>query len=340
MSSPAPEPPAPEGAVHYVPFIDPTEQAFRVEVPAGWHVQGGIDRSTGEGLLRLHLASPDGQIQIRVPDAPPRTFYVPSLMLASAGYVEGTQMGAVAIQRFIPGVDYARLHAERQVAPGLGVQGAHLLGQRDRPDLAQGPQAPGAQVSVGEVWFGGTLAGRPVEVHVQATCSLFPSTMGGSWTAFTGAYFAPPERAAEAAAVVAHAQRSWQLNPQWQHREQQRRWQQDQRTLQAAQAAASRAATQGAAQRAAIWRESTNAIGDMITGGYEAQQASYDQTFQNHANAFRGTADVTDPVHGVTYNIWDEAHHYWVDNGGTIVVTDEGWDNPDPTRFRPMSREE
>jgi hypothetical protein len=331
--------PEPGEAARYVPFTDPTENAFRMEVPAGWHVQGGIDRSTGEGLLRVLLASPDGQIQVRVPDAPPRLFYVPSMTLASAGYFEGMHMGHVGIQRYQRGVEYARLHAERQVAPALGVQGFRLLGQRDRPDLAQPMQqgAPGVQVSVGEAGFGGHLGGRPVEVRVQATCTLHADGMGGgSWTVFTGAYFAPPERIAEAEAVVEHVRRSWQLNPQWQQREQQR--QQQQQTLQST-LAASRAAAQGAAQRAAIWRESSDAVSNIITGGYQAQQASYDQTFQNHGNAFQGTADVTDPASGQTYNVWDQAQNYWIDHGGTIAGTD-GPDNPDPTRFRPMDQRE
>ena len=101
--------------ITFVEWVDPTEHAFRVEVPKDWQVSGGLHwNGQVDARCFVRARSSDGKIQIFLddPDILPRTILNP--VYTRMGWVEGrvvqSQTGPIFIQRFLSGSQYAQQH--------------------------------------------------------------------------------------------------------------------------------------------------------------------------------------------------------------------------------------
>jgi hypothetical protein len=202
--------------VQWTGFTDPNEQAFSTEVPQGWHVTGGMLRSSAIVTTPyVRMLSPDRQIYIVIGD-PSITFFTEP-MRPVFGLPPRT---GPTIRPYQSGADYAHDYVMRTIPEVCG--NLAIVGQKERPDLAQGPWTrnnPQAYHSAGEVTFTCNLNGTDARGLVAAGTYLYrfsPTLGGGSWTVeLLAGYIAPPDRYEAAGAMTVHIVSSFHSNPEW-----------------------------------------------------------------------------------------------------------------------------
>ena len=201
--------------VQWVGFTDPTEQAFSTEVPKDWHVVGSmVRRNAVEVTPYLRMLSPDRQIYIVVGD--PGVAYFSEPTKFSAGQPARNEH----VRSYQPGADYARDYVMKTV-PGV-CNNVAVVGQKERPDLAQGAWAkanPVASHSAGEVTFTCSLNGAEARGLVVASTYIYrfsPNFGGGFWTVeLLAGYIATPDHYDAAGALTVHIVTAWRPNPDW-----------------------------------------------------------------------------------------------------------------------------
>jgi hypothetical protein len=364
-----------EGAsgVRFVRFTEPSANAFVVDVPAGWQVQGGIARREHGEYPWFRTRSADGQIEIRSTD--PRTvasYLEPSQLTQMMGLREGQQSNGSTVRAFVDPVTYAADYAEgmarehsctsiqvtrrvdaRAVMAEMPPETAHryemeLTRQRD----LMARYMPNARMEVvpGGVEYRCTDTDREGKVVVLSIRMEMPDRFGGpphrSWLATPIAFIAPTARSAEAEVMMDRVTASFAMTPEYQQRgermlaETQRQINQDnQRTdaeLARIQQNIASIERQGAADRARINAETNAYIGQLQSESWQNRMDSQDEGMRRWSNAMMGTTDVHDAQTGTThYGVQSGYDSYWTDPASNTVVGTQGHDNPDPLRFNP-----
>ncbi len=138
--------PAPDAGLTYVTWADPNENAFTIEVPKGWSIDGGMADFGGTKIPYLMLFDPAETIELLVGMAELIWFLEPSPDLTNAGYpsgtefysdnsvtiiVEGHMTGGEAAQYLTetwldPFCDTFKTTATRNLGDGYAVDGSYL----------------------------------------------------------------------------------------------------------------------------------------------------------------------------------------------------------------------
>ena len=209
-------------ALSFARWVDPHEQAFSADLPAGWRTEGGLRRSTWNVRLAFTSASADGAMQVFSGDMTlPRMFIEPNPTIVSLGYREGQVFG----QGGADGQTILRF----QGAETLGAQlvrnrfGAQVTATRARPDLAEiarrNPllQRGPAAATAADIEF----KLRDGRIGVLTLTTFGGSGMAGAnagttwWADGVHGFIAPAGSAAIAAAAMARMLVSARENPQW-----------------------------------------------------------------------------------------------------------------------------
>jgi hypothetical protein len=215
-------PPRPAQTLSYARWIDPREQAFSADLPAGWRNDGGLRRSTWNVRLAFTSSSPDGAMQLFSGDMTvPRLFIEPNPTIVSLGYREGQVFGQ-------GGAD-GQMILRFQGAETFGAQlvrsrfGAEVTATRQRPDLAEiarrNPllQRGPAAATAADIEF----KLRDGRIGVLTLTTFGGSGMAGAnagttwWADGVHGFIAPADSAATAAAAMARMLVSARENPQW-----------------------------------------------------------------------------------------------------------------------------
>ena len=311
--APSDSTPAKKAAVQYVRWTDPREQAFSVEVPKGWKVQGGLFRFAPVDVRgAIEVVSPDGDVRITAGDAELPSFTEPSPMLTMTGFQEGSWYSPgygvnMMVRRYLPGLAFAQEYAASRVARGC--TDVRIGESRERPDAVQAVNEVNArfgvygisqQLTAGEVFFTARAGGRPAEGYCFAGTQQTQMSGMGLWKVehlFTA--LASAEKKDLARDVLVHLIESYQLNPQW--------------------AAMQQGIT---ANTSKIVSQTHEEISGIIQSTYENRQRSDDEIGRRRSNAMLGVEDVIDPVTGRELKIESGSNYYWIDHRGTIVGTD------------------
>lgn len=306
-----------QGSVSYVRWQEPNENAFSVEVPKDWKMEGGLQRAAPTDVrVAVRTSSPDGQVAIQSGDVEIPTFSEPTRLGAQLGFREGTwyQPGTVRmfVRRYVTGVDFAVEWAQAHL--GRTVSSFEIVQQKDRPDLVEAMNAnprpmgglgPTDRATAGEVDFKGAIQGTP------CVGSLFVATKEGIlqspgiepiglWNViFLNIYIAAEPKAALAQEVLHHMITSYESNPQWVAMQQNI-------TMESAR----------------IQHETSEKISKTISDSYWKRQASNDEISRRRSNATLGLTDVTDPQTGQEMKVYSGSNYYWLDDRGTVVGTD------------------
>jgi hypothetical protein len=319
---------SPSSSLKFTRWQDPTENAFSLDVPSGWKVNGGISRPAPLDVRSaVEAASPDGQIRVISGDWQwPRSFLEPNPIDDFQGYTEGSWKptgygGSVLIWRYQPGAQFARDYVHRKLGPS--VTGLQFTDARERPDLTQAINTTYAQyasfgiqasANAGEVAFTCRSGEQSLQGYYLAVTTSVRGERTGIWTVdYLLGYIAADSRAAEAQAALTQLIKSAQLNPQWLAREQQNA------------AAATRIITQTNAQ-----------ISQMMFETNREWARSRDEMNRRWVNAIAGTEDVIDPQTGEQFNIYSGSNYYWINDGRVIAGTNT-YNRPD-IDFREMIR--
>lgn len=314
--------------IAYRRWQDPAEQAFSLEVPAGWQVRGGLLRRAAVDVVKfVQVHSPDGQIYLFIGDPDIPVFTLPNQISAMSGFQEGSWYSPgygvrMMVMRFQPGVNFAAAYVQNTFGQRCG--GFRISASRDRPDasqqinrILQQYSMPGfqQQLSTGEVRFTCTGSTGRRAGYCFAGTQVMAAYGSGIWTVeYLLGYVAPQRRVHEAETILAHMVASLSVNPAWVRMQQ--------------------GITGNVSQ---IVSETGNYISNLISSSYAAQQASQEESARRFSNYIRGTEDVVDPSSGQAYKVESGSNYYWIDAGGTIVGTDLSA-NPDATRFEQMIR--
>jgi hypothetical protein len=102
------------GVPAFVEWVDPTERAFRLDVPQGWTIHGGLRWQgpiTARGFVTAQ--SPDGRIRVFLDDPDIVGRQVPHPLYTQLGWREGARVQApsgdpLLIARFETGAQFAQ----------------------------------------------------------------------------------------------------------------------------------------------------------------------------------------------------------------------------------------
>ncbi len=302
-----------EPAVRYVRWSDPRENAFSLEVPAGWRVTGGLFRfASVDTRGAVEAASPDGQIRITLGDAELPTFTEPNQTLAMTGFTEGRWYSPgygvqFLVRRYTPGTAFATEYVRTKVARGCSE--LSLLDTRDRPDAVQAINAVNAQysavgvsmvVTAGETAFTCRSSGRMLRGYYFAGTQLTRTQGVSVWNVqylFGG--IAPADKTAQGQVVLEHMVRSFELNPQWVGMQQ-----------------------NITANTSKIVSRTHQEISNIISDTYWSRQSVMDELSRRRSNVTLGLEDVIDTQYGRQIKVESGSNYYWIDHTGTIVGTD------------------
>jgi hypothetical protein len=251
---------------------EPREDAYSLELPAGWRSSLGVYRS---GALpprtETLAASPDGAITLFLGVRDGGVFTGPDAQLASLGIREGaiynpSGIHPMPVLRYLPGDQYAA-HWLRSRLPG-----ARPVQRGPRPDFAQRlaelryrfGNATNAQIHAGELEF----AHQERSGRLLAATEVYPAGAGFQWQVpFFAGYAAAPGREGEAAALLAHAVDSSRLNLEWLRRDRAFRDLDHARAMET-MSATNRMFRETMAERAASSARNARGIGDTLSGTY------------------------------------------------------------------------
>lgn len=295
----------PLASMRFKHWVDPTENAFSVEVPSDWGVQGGIKRSDVEIKKTEWVAySPDGQVMIRGGDVGlPAQYIEPSQAIASAGYREGQwYQGGMFISRFMPGVAYASQYVQMKF--GQNCSNLQWLFQKDRPDYVhelarQGLVLQGYHTTAGEVAFTCQINDQPYVGYVFTETSAAPgmgvATIWSSRVLY--GFLSPANRAREADAVLHRTVASLTLNPQWAARE------------------------IGRERRILDELKRYNEFAYNLQKQTQAERmAALDRVSERTQDALSGKTNVIDPQTGQQYKAQSGSSYYWIDPTRNVIA--------------------
>lgn len=309
------EPAAAAGAprLRYVPWRDPNEQAFTLQVPQGWQVGGGLARYAAvDTRVGVEATSADGAIRVTIGDPSLPPFTEPSQMLAMAGFPEGSWYSPgygvqMQVLRYLAGRDFVARYVQENL--GQLCEAVSIEQLSDRDDAVRAINAVYAQygtlgvivnLSAGEAHFTCRRPNGPARGYTFAATQSTRGYGTGLWNVeHLYGFLASPERAAEAQQALTRMIGSFELDPQWVSMQQHL-----------------------TAQVSHIVTQTNSQISDLIVRGFEERSAVYDEIARRRSNATLGLQDVIDEATGQPYRVESGSSYYWIDHRGNIVGTD------------------
>jgi len=301
--------------MRYVRWSDPRENAFSLEVPEGWTVQGGLFRFASVDIRGAwEVVSPDGEIRISGGDPEVPYFTEPTPMLAMTGFPEGSWYSPgygvrLLVRRYLPGAvfvrEYVQMRARRFCSEPV------ITANRDLPEAVAAINQVHAQfagtgvntrLSAGEAAFSCRNRGRTLRGYYFAGTQYTQvvGMPGGIWNAeYLAGFIAAEDKLELAREVFDRILRSIELNPQWLAMQQN------------LTAATSRIVSRTHAE-----------ISRIIDDSYWRRQATMDEISRRRSNVILGLEDVIDPVTGRELKLESGSNYYWIDHRGTILGTE------------------
>jgi hypothetical protein len=300
-------------------FTDPFEQAFSLQVPQGWTVQGGLFRvGFSDQRTMVSIKSPDGQIEIRFGDISVPTYTPPNPYHVREG--EPYDLGAQAqmvVEHYRSGPDYAVMYAHSRFATVCrNPQAPSTVVDFSFPDALE---VKGDRVSPGQIeYLCQTDAGPRVALVYAKTVMAGPI-----WQVPTlVSLLAPPDRLDYALSVTHQSAQTFRLSQQWMAYQQQmnaqgmeyQRWRQAQRRTQIGEQI-----KQFEGQMAAMQNQ---------VNAFEHHQRMSIEQGDEFSNALNGLTPTTDPLTGENRTVWTGTQdHYWANGLGQVV---NSHDSPSP----------
>jgi hypothetical protein len=307
----APGPGGPPALPRMVTWQDPTERAFTVPVPAGWHVQGGVRRlGTVDVRIEVVATSPDRRMMVRIGDwGVPASFIPMNQFHAQAGlregqiyYPSGPAAGQQMILRYLPGVQFlVHWYLPQRVGQFT------VTAQRDDVQLSQ--QVTAFQMRMGlqtQSVFGEAAFDAQTNQGLRKGYA-FVETRADQMLWFVGrlwGYLSAPQDEPVAAAVLNRMVEGFRTNPQW-----------------------GMAQIHAAGQAAAAQHQANEEISNMINQGYKQRSLIQDRVHQRTIRAIRGETLLVDPTTGKQFEVPAGSNYYWRVQGGQQILG-----TPGPTR--------
>jgi hypothetical protein len=294
----------PLAGIQFQRWTDPMENAFSLEVPAGWQVTGGVFRPSFTALSEIVLRSPDGQVVARSGDVNfPSKYITPNMTLMSLGTWEGqfTSDGTL-VMNYKSGLDFAVHYLQNTLARNC--RNLQWLSSRDRADRIQAlgwyaRMLGFAMHTAGEVIFSCDFGGQTYLGYQYAeTAITHHSHVATLWNpqALFG-FIATPENVRLADAVLFRAISTVQTNPEWMMRQAQINHQ--------------------VAEQNRRYSEYSNQLWQQTQA---ERWASWDRIAEQRGDLLRGQTRVVDPTTRQAYKVQSGSSYYSIDPTRQVIV--------------------
>jgi hypothetical protein len=278
-------------------WTDPVEDAFSVEIPSGWHAEGGTSRpcpTLVQGLVEV--TSPDGEIYLAGGDAFP--FFTEPL--PAFGLPEGSTYPHPCgypspVARYAPGNEFAIRYLLPHLAPGFRV-----VRNQPQPAVAERLASYGLNsYDAGELEYSFHKHGIAYRGIVWTITERISAGSGANWHVWR-LFLAhgPRSRYDEALNAGIHLVESLRINPRW-----------------------ARMQAELTADQSSIIADMGEDISNTISEGYWGRQAVLDEIDLRRSNAILEVEDYEDPLTGETFRLDSSAEYYWINPQGDIVGT-------------------
>ena len=301
-------------AVSWTRFQDSHENAFAVEVPQGWKVNGGLFRlGYADVRLMVDMQSPDGKTDVRLGDVGVPTYTLP---LAPNHTREGSvyDLGAEAqmvVARYRTGPEFAVLYAQARFAKACSNPQADPGDAQPLKMLSLSSDTNPTQTSAGQFAAHCTTTAGPDTAYTYAQTV----ETGGIWVVSSlASYITPSDQVAATWSVLQHAASSFQMNPQWIQYQKQM----DAEGLQYVQAFEQQRRAALAAQ-VQQFEAQMRAMQDQVNA-FERQQSAEAAQVQGFDNALVGVTPAVDPLTGEQRDVWTGPENGYWENGNGVVV--------------------
>lgn len=306
----------------YTRLTDPLEQAFSLDVPAGWRSEGGLARRAALQINPyVRSLSPDKMTYLMLGEPTLPSFTPPSHMGNAIGHPEGTLYdaglgGLALVLRYLPGAEFARVYGQtalQSVCPSLRFAAA-----QDRPDLArkanaQWPTVIPSRSDGGEVRFTCMHNKQEMDVRVQAATRITNDNIGWG-VILLQALIAPKGQGDKAEEILNHMAASVSFSPAWIQK-------QNQLSAQAAIAINQR--------MQAIFRQERTFIEKLN---------SVDENFLSMDEIVSGFSSYRDTSTGQTYSLSNTNPFKWIDpSSGRIISTPNNSAPPWAPAYHPLT---
>lgn len=303
--------PAPVAALPIVQqwsaFQYPQEDAFTLDVPRGWQVNGGTFWWNALQFRNWVLVTaPDGNTVIAINDPREGSYVVPSQMLAMAGFHAGSLYSGgggtiYTVARYLTGSQFAAIWGERRLAGFC--EGVTLRGSQELPQLTEQvnviAQAYGISHDAGEATFSCMRNNMPMRADVLVSVAAIGGQAGAIWYAeWIEGFVAPAPLAGVAAGTLMHILQSIRVDPQWVMRT-------PQTNLDVSRIAA----------------RTNAAISDVIMQSWADRGAVMDRIMDAGSRARLGIDIYSDPATGTRYTVANTYQYYWANPAGMVVGT-------------------
>lgn len=324
-------------ALSFVPFTDPQNGTFTVEVPRGWTVRGGFHHpAPGDRRMFVEVQSPDGIVVLFGDPSSPQSLC--HVLMAPEGEYVPASTGCNFLNLPPSGQRLAGYYLERIAPQRFGP--VKVLGGRERSDLAEAAQNAARQRGMFAAW---TLRSSAWEFRIEAAgragwclgvsqCDLSQSLgFMTHWDGNVVVALAPPGLLAVAEQVAGRIIATFRPTAALM-----RIYHDDERIIASNGAAANMAQVQWFAGQQAAYRAQQSA-GDAIIEGYNQRQRDHDRwqhqqsaaddrsgdLSQRWSDAMLGRQRLEDDATGRAYDAPQGANHYWLDpQSGQVLGTE------------------
>jgi len=290
-------------ATSWTTVRDTQEQAFSIDVPRGWKVQGGMVRKGPlDPRAEVDMISPDGRVGMSVGDWGVPPFTVPSTQMEGLGFTEGKEYApghpptATIVARYRAGQAFADLYGQARFSKGCQALEVKSL-KSASPVFSAAHDGP-MTTTAGEVVYRCVRNGQEKVAYVYAETSLYQANGGANWAVSTLASFlAPKELAARTYQMLFQSIASFTPNPQWRVRQ-----------------AQITAANVNAALRTFHLEMQQSAA------RYQQWSASLAKQGRSFSDVLNGQTLTTDPSTGQKREVWTgTGSTRWIDGVGNVV---------------------
>ena len=308
--------------IQYTAWQDSIEQAFSLDVPRGWAVNGGTYRRASVDLIHvLQAISPDQKIRIQFNDSNIPIFTVPSPVLAMSGFREGSWYSPgygvkMMVKRYTPGFYFLNEYIMNNYSPYLS--NFKIASQKDRPDVVASFNRIYSKFMVygisftlhaGELAFSFEQNSQPFIGYGLALTQITQSMgmQGGTWSvALIILYTCPASEDETVRQISEHMFLSVKMNPHWVASQQQ--------------------LTANVSQ---IVAQTNQEISRIINDSYWSRQRTLDDVNRKFSNTILGVTDVIDPATGEKWKAEAGHNYYWRKDYTDLIIGTEVFERPD-----------
>ena len=297
-------------AVNWIHYTDTAENAFSMDVPAGWQIQGGMYRfGYFDVRWMMDARTLDGKEVLRIDDANVPPYVLPA---ANTGRDGEPYRRPQQFQMMVSSYKEARTYGETYAKHRFGSVCTSMTPHAStwNPEMpADWQLAPGTKSTEASLAYDCATSdgARRVELFLRTQVM-----QNGLWTVDPVlSIIAAPDRVTAARGTVQHMINTWQVNPQWKDYQA--------RMTQMGLNQITANFNQFMQQMRAFHQQREAAMNQQVAG-FEARQNAQAAQVSSFGDILTGVTNVTDPQTGEQFQVFSGPKANYYRNGTGITI--------------------